>query len=129
VGRSRAGLTTKIHARVDAKGRPLCLLISPGEVQDLTYAETLLDGLDKRARATLQQSQGPPAQGCRANRSGPLPDNSRLRAALGLDNVPTTSGMLAIFPYEREPLLVLRLTAPKSPLPPAAPLRNPGSST
>ena len=30
VGRSRGGLTTKIHARVDAQGRPIKLLISPG---------------------------------------------------------------------------------------------------
>src|SRR5512132_990382 len=49
VGRSRGGLSTKIHARVDAKGRPLCLLISPGEVHDVTCAEALLDGLAKRA--------------------------------------------------------------------------------
>jgi transposase len=32
-------------------------------------------------RTALQQIQGPPAQGCRANRSGSLPNNSRLRAA------------------------------------------------
>src|SRR5512133_2809394 len=49
VGRSRGGLSTKIHARVDAKGRPLFLLISPGEVHDVTCAEALLDGLAKRA--------------------------------------------------------------------------------
>jgi len=47
VGRSRGGLTTKIHARVDAKGRPVCLLISPGNDHDIVYAETLLDGLDR----------------------------------------------------------------------------------
>jgi transposase len=49
VGRSRGGLTTKIHARVDAKGRPVCLLISPGEVHDVTCAEALLGGLEKGA--------------------------------------------------------------------------------
>jgi len=49
VGRSRGGLTTKIHARVDAKGRPLCLLISPGEVHDVTCAEALLEGLEQCA--------------------------------------------------------------------------------
>src|SRR5919204_5508797 len=41
VGRSRGGFTTKIHARVDAKGRPVSLLISPGEAHDVTYAEAL----------------------------------------------------------------------------------------
>ena len=49
MGRSRGGLTTKIHARVDAKGRPVCLLISPGGVHDITCAEALLDGLQQRA--------------------------------------------------------------------------------
>ncbi|WP_128948244.1 IS5 family transposase [Bradyrhizobium nanningense] len=49
VGRSRGGLTTKIHARVDAKGRPVRLMITPGEAHDVTCAEALLDGLDARA--------------------------------------------------------------------------------
>jgi transposase len=49
VGRSRGGFTTKIHARVDAKGRPVSLLISPGEAHDVTYAEALLDGLERCA--------------------------------------------------------------------------------
>lgn len=49
MGRSRGGLTTKIHARVDAKGRPVRLLISPGEAHDATCAEALLDGLQTRA--------------------------------------------------------------------------------
>jgi transposase len=49
VGRSRGGLTTKIHARVDAQGRPVKLLISPGNDHDITAAEALLDGLEPRA--------------------------------------------------------------------------------
>jgi len=49
VGRSRGGITTKIHARVDAKGRPVCLLISPGEAHDAACAETLLNGLENGA--------------------------------------------------------------------------------
>ncbi|WP_271574366.1 IS5 family transposase [Bradyrhizobium sp. CCBAU 11361] len=49
VGRSRGGLTTKIHARVDAKGRPVRLMITPGEAHDVTCAEALRDGLDARA--------------------------------------------------------------------------------
>jgi transposase len=49
VGRSRGGLTTKIHARVDAQGRPVRLLISPGNEHDVTAAEALLDGLERRA--------------------------------------------------------------------------------
>ena len=49
MGRSRGGLTTKIHARVDAKGRPVRLLISPGNEHDVNAAEALLDGLERRA--------------------------------------------------------------------------------
>jgi transposase len=47
VGKSRGGLTTKIHARVDAKGRPVRLLISPGNDHDAICAEQLLDGLEQ----------------------------------------------------------------------------------
>src|SRR5512134_1829831 len=39
VGRSRGSLSTKIHARVDAKGRPVALLISPGQDRDAMHAE------------------------------------------------------------------------------------------
>ena len=49
MGRSRGGLTTKIHARVDGKGRPVRLLISPGNDHDVTCAAALLEGLDRRA--------------------------------------------------------------------------------
>jgi transposase len=49
VGRSRGGITTKIHARVGAKGRPVCLLISPGEAHDASCADALLNGLENGA--------------------------------------------------------------------------------
>lgn len=48
MGRSRGGLTTKIHARVDRQGRPLQLLITPGQAHDLTGAEPLLATLTGR---------------------------------------------------------------------------------
>ena len=48
MGRSRGGLTTKIHARVDRQGRPLQLLITPGQAHDLTGAEPLLADLTHR---------------------------------------------------------------------------------
>ena len=43
------GLPTKIHARVDGKGRPVRLLISPGNDHDITCAEALLGGLEPGA--------------------------------------------------------------------------------
>ena len=47
MGRSRGGLTTKIHAVVDADGRPIQLALSPGQAHDCTKALTLLDDLGK----------------------------------------------------------------------------------
>jgi transposase len=41
LGRSRGGLTTKIHALVDGRGRPLCYLLTPGQAADCRHAATL----------------------------------------------------------------------------------------
>jgi transposase len=79
VGRSRGGLTTKIHARVDAKGRPVCLLISPGEVHDVTCAEALLNGLERRA--IIIADKGYDADRVRAH----------IRAQGAIPNIPTRS--------------------------------------
>jgi len=45
LGRSRGGLTTKIHAVVDGLGRPLCFLLTPGQAADCRQARALLEGL------------------------------------------------------------------------------------
>ncbi len=47
MGRSRGGLTTKIHARVDGQGRPIQILITPGQAHDLTGADVLLANLKR----------------------------------------------------------------------------------
>ncbi len=49
--RSRGGLTTKIHMRADALGRPLRFRIAPGQTHDITAAMPLLE--DHNADATL----------------------------------------------------------------------------
>ena len=49
MGRSRGGLTTKIHAVVDAEGRPIRFSLSPGQAHDCTKAEALLDDLGHSA--------------------------------------------------------------------------------
>ena len=41
----RGGLTTKIHALVDADGRPIRLLLTPGQAGDAPIAATLLENL------------------------------------------------------------------------------------
>jgi IS5 family transposase len=47
VGRSRGGVTTKIHARVDGQGRPIQILITPGQAHDLTATDALLADLKR----------------------------------------------------------------------------------
>ena len=44
LGRSRGGLTTKIHMLVDALGRPLRFIVTTGQVGDITQAPALLEG-------------------------------------------------------------------------------------
>ena len=45
MGRSRGGLTTKIHALTDARGLPIKVLLTPGQAHDLLGAEALLTSL------------------------------------------------------------------------------------
>jgi len=45
IGRSRGGLSTKIHARVDALGNPTGFALSPGQAHDLDGADALLPDL------------------------------------------------------------------------------------
>ena len=42
IGRSRGGLTTKIHACVDALGNPIRLILSAGQVADITQGSALI---------------------------------------------------------------------------------------
>jgi transposase len=51
MGRSRGGLTTKIHALVDAYGMPITLKLTEGQAHDGASAAGMLDGL--RAGQTL----------------------------------------------------------------------------
>ena len=46
MGRSRGGLTTKIHALVDARGLPIHLVLTPGQTHDSKGAAMLLGQLD-----------------------------------------------------------------------------------
>ena len=70
VGRSRGGLTTKIHARVDAQGRPVRFLISPGDDHDVPRRAAARrhragchchcrQGLRRRSCARLIRDQAP----------------------------------------------------------------------
>ena len=45
MGRSRGGLTTKIHVLVDANGNPIMLKLTEGQAHDGKSASDMLDGL------------------------------------------------------------------------------------
>ena len=45
MGRSRGGLTTKIHALVDANGNPIALRLTEGQAHDGRSASDMLEGL------------------------------------------------------------------------------------
>jgi transposase len=47
MGRSRGGLTTKIHAVVDANGNPFNLKLTEGQAHDGRSAEDMLDSVGK----------------------------------------------------------------------------------
>jgi transposase len=49
IGRSRGGLTTKIHALVDALGNPVEVRLSAGQDHDLTCAEPLIEAVSPSA--------------------------------------------------------------------------------
>ena len=44
MGRPRGGLTTKIHLATDTWGRPLRVILTPGQAGDVPQAPALLDG-------------------------------------------------------------------------------------
>ena len=83
IGRSRGGLTTKIHAVVDALGNPVALALTPGQAADITQAAPLLDevepdtfigdkGYDSDALVEKLQQRGiTPAIPPKANRKDP----------------------------------------------------------
>ncbi len=76
MGRSRGGLTTKIHALADALGRPVRLMLSPGQAYDGHAALDLLDAL-------------PPGCKLLADRAY---DSNAIRALIG------SRGALAVIP-------------------------------
>ncbi len=45
MGRSRGGLTSKLHALVDAEGRPVALRLTAGQVADCAQADALTETL------------------------------------------------------------------------------------
>jgi transposase len=84
IGRSKGGLTTKIHATTDALGNPTGFHLTPGQAHDLVGADALLPGLEadalladkaydaeERVIGPLQQAGTVPVIPSRANRKTP----------------------------------------------------------
>lgn len=51
MGRSRGGLTTKIHLLADVLGRPLRFILTPGQAADIKGAPELIGG--KKAKGVI----------------------------------------------------------------------------
>ena len=49
IGKSKGGLSTKIHALVDALGNPLKIILTAGQVHDLAGADALMPGMEAEA--------------------------------------------------------------------------------
>lgn len=49
IGRSKGGLSTKIHATVDALGNPTVFFLTPGQASDLQGADVLLPQIEAQA--------------------------------------------------------------------------------
>jgi transposase len=64
MGRSRGGLTSKIHAVVDSNGLPVRLALSPGEAHDVRLAGKLLSRL--KSGSMLLADRGYDAEWIRA---------------------------------------------------------------
>ncbi len=47
IGRTKGGMNTKLHAVIDANGRPIDLFMAAGQVRDYTGAAALADSLPK----------------------------------------------------------------------------------
>jgi hypothetical protein len=59
LGRSRGGLTTKVHLACDGRGLPLAVVGTGGNVNDSTVFDTVLDAVrvPRRCRATSAQTR------------------------------------------------------------------------
>ncbi|MPR61437.1 IS4/IS5 family transposase [Ochrobactrum intermedium] len=53
LGRSRGGFTTKLHARCDAKGRPLGFVLTPGQTHDTQGFAPLIRMITDQSEAFL----------------------------------------------------------------------------
>ena len=100
LGRSRGGLTTKIHALADALGRPLGFLLTPGQAADCRQARALLEGVTferligdrgydtNEIRDWLEEHQAEAVIPSKRNRKVPIPhDPQAYRSRHRIENL------------------------------------------
>src|SRR3954454_12185978 len=88
MGRSRGGLTSKIHAVVDGNGLPVRLALSPGEAHDVRHAGKLLS----RLKSAIRSASAPISTALATGSSGSLTGSNNVvgwRRAM-TDLLPTT---------------------------------------
>lgn len=91
IGTSRGGRTSKIHGLTDAAGRPRVLLLSPGNISDMTMAPALIEAASGRFDKLI------------ADRGY---DSNAIRAAIQANDaevvIPATRSRKAPIPYDRD---------------------------
>lgn len=87
MGRSRGGLTTKIHAVVDADGRPIRLALTAGQAHDGRMAEPMLQDISKGTIVLADKAYD----------SNALRDFAKHKQAWA--NIPVKSNRKASFPF------------------------------
>lgn len=93
MGRSRGGLTTKVHALVDARGLPIRMVLTAGEVHDSQAVPALLEGLT--TNTVLLADKGYDADWIRA----------MIEERDAAPNIPVKSNRKQRFCFSREVLL------------------------
>jgi hypothetical protein len=132
LGRSRGGLSTKIHAAGDALGNPVRLIGSPGQRNDIAFAHELIEGFapdvtiaDKGYDADhlctkIAESGGqpviPPKRTARS--SVPMTPNS-IRSATSLSASSTSSSSSAASPHATTSCSPTSWASSNSPLSPS----------
>jgi len=89
MGRTRGGLTTKLHALVDGAGRPVAMTLTAGQVHDSRAALGLMEGL--RTGQTLMADKAYDADAILA----------RCRAAGARANIPPKAYRKTPQPFDR----------------------------
>src|ERR1017187_9266467 len=94
MGRSRGGLTTKIHALVDANGLPIPLKLTAGQAHDGRSAADMLDGLGQGQILLAARGYDSDALRARLEGQGAL---ANVKPMPGRINIPSFSAYLYPF--------------------------------